>query len=376
MKRYLLYGYGGAYNHGAEAIVRTTISLLRQHGGQILLSTHFPEQDKEFGVDQLVDKLIPADLSLVTQERSAVTWEEKETYAKLMYRNALAEINSDTVCVGIGGDNYCYPNWYRQSVFHKVAKERGAVSILWGCSIQPEMIDSQMEQILQQHDHIYARESETQKALLEYGITQVSLILDPAFALPPQPVQFPPNFCPGRTVAMNLSPLVLRRTEGLMDYFVQTAHQLLQNGQDLLFLPHVIMSADDDRVALSALKERLSPEEQKRICCLHGSLNAAQLKYLISKCEMLICSRTHASIAGYSSCVPTLVMGYSVKSVGIGQDLNMKNWVIPLEESAELPKKAMQLWNERAKVREILNRSICLQAIDAHADKKEQLDRG
>lgn len=356
MKHFLLYGYGGAYNHGAEAIVRTTIPLLRQQGGEVVLSTHFPEQDKEFGVDILVDKLIPADLSYVAQERKATTMEEKEAYAKLIYQNALAEIDDDTVCIGIGGDNYCYPNWHRQSIFHKAAKERGAVSILWGCSIQPEMIDNQMEQVLQQHDHIYVRESKTQSALLEHGITAVSLRPDPAFALVPQPVQLPEGFCPSHTIAMNLSPLVLRRSEDLMEYFVQTAHQLLQHAQALLLLPHVIMSADDDRAALSELKKRLPLDEQTRICFPHDFFNAAQLKYLISKCEMLICSRTHASIAGYSSSVPTLVVGYSVKSVGIGQDLNMADWVIPLEDGMKLPEKAMQLWNERVEVRELLRR--------------------
>lgn len=45
MKKYLLYGHGGAYNHGAEAIVRSTVALIREREPEahILLSTHFPE---------------------------------------------------------------------------------------------------------------------------------------------------------------------------------------------------------------------------------------------------------------------------------------------------------------------------------------------
>ena len=358
MKKFLLYGHGGAYNHGAEAIVKTTLPLLRKEGGEIYLSTHFLNQDVEFGIQLLVDNLIPADLSYVPQERNAATTEEKEAYAALIYQRALDAIDRNTTCIGIGGDNYCYPNWHRQSIFHKTAKKNGAVSILWGCSIQPEMIDKEMEQVLRQHDHIYVRESITQRALLEHGIKAVSLLPDPAYTLAPEPVQLPEGFCQSQTVAINLSPLVLRRSERLMDHFVCTARQLLQHAQALLLLPHVTMPTDDDRVALSVLKEHLSQEEQKRICYPQSMLNAAQLKYLISQCEMLVCSRTHASIAGYSSYVPTLVVGYSVKSAGIGQDLNMDQWVLPLEQSSKLPEMAAKLWNERMKVRTMLKSNI------------------
>lgn len=281
--------------------------------------------------------------------------EEKEGYARKIYSRALAEVDENTVCIGIGGDNYCYPNWYRQSIFHKAAKERGGVSILWGCSIQPELIDGPMGEILAGHDHIYARESITRDALLARGITQVSLLPDPAFALTPHPVELPDGFRPGQTAALNLSPLVLRRQEGLMESFVQTARQLLRHTQALLLVPHVTMPSDDDRAALGALAERLAPEERKRVCFPHIPLNAAQLKYLIAHCELLVCTRTHASIAGYSSGVPTLVVGYSVKSLGIARDLNMEDWVLPLEKSQQVSEKAERLWYKQQEIRKTLS---------------------
>ena len=65
--------------------------------------------------------------------------------------------------------------------------------------------------------------------------------------------------------------------------------------------------------------------------------NCKQLKYIISKTKILITARTHASIAGYSTCVPTLVLGYSVKSKGIAKDLfgKYKNYVVPVQEIKE-----------------------------------------
>ena len=358
MKKYLLYGHGGAYNHGAEAILRSTIAQLRKHdpGTPIVVSTHFPEQDREFGLDQLADRLIPADLSLVPSERAQESWAGKEEVASHIYRDALAEIDADTICLAVGGDNYCYHNWYRQSIFHKTAKARGAQSILWGCSIQPEAIDDRMEAILRDHDHIYVRESMTQKALLELGITQVTLERDPAFGLQPQPIVLPELFVPGKTAALNVSPLMLRQGEGLLAYFVETAQVLLRHVDALLLVSHVMMPMDNDYDALTALAEQLSEDQRRKLCLTSPKWNAEQLKYAISQCEVLVCCRTHASIAGYSTGVPTLVAGYSVKSQGIAVDLGMEAWMLPAHQLAQLPRCAERLWYDREKIHQMLER--------------------
>jgi len=358
MNKLLLYGHGGAYNHGAEAILRSSLPLFRKTGVPVLLSTHFPEQDREFGLDKIVNRLIPADLSLVPEERTASGFKEKECVAARIYRDALSEIDSGTVCIGIGGDNYCYSNWYRQSIFHRTAKARGGTSILWGCSIQPELIDGRMAEILQQHDHIYTRESLTESTLREHGITQVTRLSDPAFFLPPEPTALPAGFH-GTVAAVNLSPLVLRRSEKVLDYFIKTARCLLERADSLLLFPHVTMPSDDDREALALLEHGLTESECTRLCWTPGGLNAAQRKYLISKCAILICCRTHASIAGYSTGVPTLVVGYSVKAQGIGQDLDMERWVIPWEESARLPKLVAELWERQVEIRKHLAEKVC-----------------
>lgn len=72
MKKLLLYGHGGAYNHGAEAILRSSLPIFRKVDVPIFLSTHFPEQDREFGLDKLVNRLIPADLTLIPQEKTSL----------------------------------------------------------------------------------------------------------------------------------------------------------------------------------------------------------------------------------------------------------------------------------------------------------------
>ena len=48
-------------------------------------------------------------------------------------------------------------------------------------------------------------------------------------------------------------------------------------------------------------------------------------------------ARTHSTIAAYSSDVPTLVIGYSVKSRGIATDLfgSYENYCLPVQELSE-----------------------------------------
>ena len=48
---------------------------------------------------------------------------------------------------------------------------------------------------------------------------------------------------------------------------------------------------------------------------------------------MFVGARTHATIAAYSSLVPTLVVGYSVKARGIARDLfgTEENYVVPVQ---------------------------------------------
>ena len=70
---------------------------------------------------------------------------------------------------------------------------------------------------------------------------------------------------------------------------------------------------------LKQLKDEFPLEE--RINLVMATYDCEEIKYIISKCDLMIASRTHASIASYSLEIPTLVIGYSVKSKGIAKDI-------------------------------------------------------
>lgn len=330
MKQFLLYGHGGAYNHGAEAIVKCTAGLVHKicPESKIILSTHFKDQDMEF--DLPVNEYCERDMTFLEKDRESLI---KGKYDRLIYKATLDKIDGDTVCLSIGGDNYCYENWRKWKIIHETALERRALSVLWGCSIEPSMIDDEMVDLLSTHHLITARESITFNALKDRGLKNVLPCADVAFLLEAKECGIPKNFIPGNTVAINISPLIVRRevSDGMI---LRNTLNLIQfiiekTDMNIALVPHVLMPTDNDWTLLQDLYRRVDRKE--RICLIDGKLSAAEYKYIISNCRFGVFARTHASIDAYSSFIPSIVIGYSVKSKGIARDLGLEDFVLPLE---------------------------------------------
>ena len=308
MKHYLFYGHGGAYNHGSEASLICGIKLLRElsPGCRITVSSHFPEQDIEFNLP--ADEIIGRDLTGKTNEE--------------IYKATIDRITPDTVCISAGGDNYCYNNWERYATIHNAAIKKGAKSILWSCSLEPDMIDEKMLEVLKTHQLITARESFTEKALSEKGLANVVRVCDIAFLLEPKETEIPEE----KYIAINLSPLVLRKNPDALNAYQELIDKILkETNYSIALVPHVVMPVDNDMEALSQLKG-----DENRIFRASGKLNAEEYKYIISKSEILVASRTHATIAAWSTGVPTIAVGYSNKAVGISSDLGQEKYLLDI----------------------------------------------
>ncbi|MCL2575624.1 MAG: polysaccharide pyruvyl transferase family protein [Defluviitaleaceae bacterium] len=337
MKRFLFYAHPGTYNHGAQAIAKTTICMIREKYGNkahIAVSSHFPEQDRQFGLD--ADEFFSVNHQVWGEEKTAVSWEEKEDVARKMYADALSSITPDTVLLSVGGDNYCYDNWHRLAVFQQAAASKNAKSILWGCSIEPAAITPKMVDVLNTYTHILPRETKTLEALNNHGIkSDVHLIPDPAFRLEPKATNIPKGFDEGNAVGINLGPLVIRREKKagiIKDNIAELIDYVLsKTDMPIILIPHVVMPVDNDLNTLKELLATIPDRWQYRVWLVDESICAAKRKFIISKCRFLVCSRTHASIAAYSSGVPTIVLGYSIKSVGIGKDLGMDRFVVDID---------------------------------------------
>ena len=99
---------------------------------------------------------------------------------------------------------------------------------------------------------------------------------------------------------------------------------------NIALIPHVVWERNDDRIPLKTLNDKYSGTGR---VIMVSDRSCVEMKTVISRCRFFVGARTHATIAAYSTCVPTLVLGYSVKSRGIAKDLfgTDEDYVIPVQ---------------------------------------------
>lgn len=338
MQKVILYPHSGCENHGCEALVRSTAKILGNNINLILVSKN-PEQDSKYGIDKLcsIVKQNVAPKSFIKRILTALKYKlgDKLAYERQTYHDVLRYVDNDTVCLSFGGDNYCYGKPVYIYNMNKLFREKGAKTFLWGCSIEPKNIDNEMLEDLKGYDGIFARETLTQKALVERGMNNVMLYTDPAFVLDKKvPRTIPKEFMPGNTVGINISPMVMDYSKNRSLTFANYRHLidtiLHETDMNIALIPHVVWNDNDDRLPLSRLYDEY--KECGRICMIEDT-DCESIKGLISQCRFIVTARTHASIAAYSTGVPTLVLGYSIKARGIAQDLfgTDDNFVVPVQ---------------------------------------------
>ncbi len=325
--KYILYNHVGSANHGCEALVRTISDVLGRDN--TLLLSEAPQEEEKYGITNLVE-VKPAVTGRCSKlnflHAFAVLKFQKDYFPldALPFQDAIRRFaHHDDVLVSIGGDIYCYDNYPKYILLHKYAKKFVSKTILLGCSIEPDLLsDRKLLEDLRSYDLISARESITFEALQKAGLKNVIQCPDTAFGLAPEEAELPKQFIPGNTVGLNISPLVLNKSSNnavLMDNYRRVIEFILHNTTNAVALiPHVAWKNNDDSVPLTQLYEEY---KQSGRICLIPDLPAPQIKYIISQCSYFIGARTHATIAAYSTGVPTLTLGYSVKSKGIAKDL-------------------------------------------------------
>ena len=146
------------------------------------------------------------------------------------------------------------------------------------------------------------------------------LVADPAFTMVKEELPLPKGWKQGDTVGLNFSPLVLERNPKAMEATINLIKYILKTTESVIALtPHVIDKGNDDSELLKKLYDQF--KNTNRVILLPNNLTAIQYKGYIARMRFFIGARTHATIAAYSTCVPTMVLGYSIKSRGIAKDL-------------------------------------------------------
>lgn len=342
--RLTLYPHGGSGNHGCEAIVRSTAKL---SNAQLNLFSNNCEEDSCYGLDavcNLTGAERPINRFGIGYWRALIKSKlcgKQDAFDEEVYRHIVADACTSEAFLSIGGDNYCYGANNFIYLVDKMIDKAGVKRILWGASVEPSALEGQLLEDMRGFRKIWSRESLTHAAMLAKGLTQSVLMPDPAFVMDRKEVQLPEGFILGNTVGINVSPMIIgyEKAAGMtLENYINLIQYIIKHtDMQIALIPHVVWNHNDDRNPLLALYEQFKDTGRVILVDAEAKLNAEELKYIISKCRFLVAARTHASIAAYSTQVPTLVVGYSVKARGIARDIfgTEENYVLPVQSMTQ-----------------------------------------
>ena len=304
--RLVMYLHGGSGNHGCEAIVNSTCRMTEELPK--LLVTNSEKEDRFYSLEPLCDilqerKIAEHFFAHVWYYLWRAVFHDPEAFMRYRFRQVLGR-NRAPLYLSVGGDMYCYGLSRKEAIVANSTFVRaGAKTILWGCSL--------------------------------------------AFALEPENIALPERFAAGRTIGINISPMIVRheKVKGITiaNYRRLIDHILQTTDNCVALIPHVMWNNNDDRLTLQELYRGYEAHERVMI---FPDMSCRKLKFIISRCRAFIGARTHATIAAYSSCVPTLVVGYSVKARGIARDLfgTEEGYVLPVQ-ALENPEELIQAYD-------------------------------
>ncbi len=336
MKKISFYYHGGSANHGCEAIVRASTKLLNVSA---MLWSVMPDSDFTYGLNNLVDIREDKKQDLASIKSFCFKVHHRLTGSDYLYTRFAHEIFFSTVQRGniylsTGGDNYCYAGKDILGHYNQIIHKNGGKTVLWGCSFEPSEMDSVTAKDIARYDLITARESISYKILKAVNPNTI-LVADPAFILDTVELPLPKGWKEGNTIGINASPLIMQcaKDDGIAyeAYSRLVEHILDTTDAVVALIPHVVIENNDDRIPLRSLYEKFASTGRVLFMKDH---NCCELKGYISRCRMFIGARTHATIAAYSTSVPTLALGYSVKSKGIARDIfgTEEHYVLPIQE--------------------------------------------
>lgn len=379
MAQIKLYSNGGSRNHGCEAILRSTKKILDK---DMCVYSTAQNEDLENKINEIMDikenkndNLKKGSLKYYISAINMKLFKSTLKYTEYTKKTFLDDVKKGDLYLSVGGDNYCYTGLEELGNLNTFINKRGAKTVLWGCSVEPNVIkDEKVKKDLNTYSLIVARETITYNALIENGINKAVLCPDPAFQLDKIDLPLPNGFEENNTVGINVSPLIIgcesKKGSTMENYEGLIKHIINTTDMQIALIPHVVWDNNDDRKPLKVLYDKF--KDTGRVIMLEDH-NCMELKGYISRCRLFIGARTHATIAAYSSGIPTLVIGYSVKAKGIAKDIfgTYENYVLPvqsLKKEDDLIKAYEWLLNNEKQIRTYLEDFMpgyCKKSLDA-----------
>ena len=336
MKNCLIAIGAAKYNMGSQMLLRGITQIIKENGAEYIAVSSADINEGESLNIPFADKYVPRQFKwskywLFLKFNAVINRFLpflRIFWASIQYRPLIRQFKNYDTIILVAADNYDYDN--RKNVLDVLAdfavrQKNNPAVVLYDFSISEKNITKHLKVTCAKVDILSARDSLSYDNLVKAGIDKnLYLIPDPAFIVSPSQTSLPRELEDKKFVGVNVSSLVTGKTDGKKGRAVLKAYErmiekiLSHEDLNILLIPHVMRGAD--LKVLKLLFEKF--KDTKRVFLISDeSLNGPQLKYIISKCEFFVGARTHATIAAYSSCVPTLVLGYSIKSLGIAKDL-------------------------------------------------------
>lgn len=325
--RIVFMGNGSPENGGCEAITKGTIEILNKTLPNFTyIDAYFnyknPNLSHQNSCTRPVD--YPQRWSMKWLVLQICLHLSNRLTGSLLFHNHKNMIKEASAVLSLGGDNYSldYGIPKRFIAMGKYIKRFNTKFIIWGASIGPFERGSDFEKKIIQHfnhdvDLILVREEVSKQYLSSIGIkNKVFVIPDPAFMMKPEECS-QKQALPAKYICINFSDLMAKYvTNGNLDSWIDMCAQIIDalyesTSENMVFIPHVKSDYELCKKILPKCKHK------DTVTLVDKRLNAAEMKWIISRSLCNIACRTHSTIASFSTGVPTLSLGYSIKSKGL-----------------------------------------------------------
>lgn len=134
-----------------------------------------------------------------------------------------------------------------------------------------------------------------------------------------------------------------------------------ENNAIIIFFPQVIIpDSEDDRLLSIEIKNKIVSSQSKNIFVLSENYSPHQLKAMMGNMDLFIGKRFHSCIFALSMYVPTIIIGYEKKALGVMKMLGYEKFVLDVNSlsKAKLVSLVKKLLSEREIIRKYLMQKI------------------
>lgn len=334
MKRILLIGIFGTYNYGCEAIVRGTVTQIRQQYPDAYIAY------ASMNIDDDIHRLRNCNVNFIDSRKKNEKFTIHNIVRKIckefgvmieytVFANIKQTIKMYDVVISIGGDMYTLsPSGEYSTNISCIGNKCRKYSIpyiIWGCSIGPFESNLKAKKYYIEHlknvTKIVAREYVTTNYLKNIGIyNNVVCAPDPAFYVTPMEMRKNVNVI--KKIGVNLSPhsasYHYSNVEQAISVQANEINRLIEKlNCEIVLLPHVVshFELDNDYIYLDKIRKKIG--KTSKVTIVNNDPGFVGIKKIIKDCDVVIASRMHCNINAVTCGVPTIFLAYSQKAIGM-----------------------------------------------------------